>query len=290
MNTLKGYYLGCPIWGNKDWVGELFTRDAKPKDFLAQYTSVFNTVEGNTTFYGLPSEATIARWRQDTPEGFRFAFKFSQAISHDKRLSNAEPETVLFLEMLDTLSKRTGPAFLQLPASFGPSDLPTLDGYLAALPETHAYAVEVRHDIFYTQAEAALDIVLRKHSVDRVVFDTRGLHAAHTGTPREREAQRKKPNVPVRFTATGQHPFVRFIGHPEVAENLPLLAEWAQVVAGWMREGRTPYFFLHAPDDFYAPHLARHFHALLSEHIDAGQLPPWPIEQQDPEPEQMSLF
>jgi len=40
------------------------------------------------------------------------AFKFPQAISHDKRLSNAEPETVLFLEMLDTLSKRTGPAFL----------------------------------------------------------------------------------------------------------------------------------------------------------------------------------
>ncbi|HIG47638.1 MAG TPA: DUF72 domain-containing protein [candidate division Zixibacteria bacterium] len=81
--------------------------------------------------------------------------------------------------------------------------MPTLDGYLTALPETHAYAVEVRHDIFYTQAETASDITLRKHSVDRVVFDTRGLHAAHTGTPREREAQRKKPNVPVRFIATG---------------------------------------------------------------------------------------
>lgn len=290
MNTLKGYYLGCPVWSNKDWVGELFTRDAKAKDFLKQYTSVFNTVEGNTTFYGLPSEATLARWCQDTPEGFRFALKFSQTISHDKRLTNAEPETALFLEMMDVLSDRTGPAFLQLPASFGPSDLPVLDAYLAALPKTHAYAVEVRHEIFYAQAEAALDAVLQKHAIDRIVFDTRGLHAANTGTLREREAQRKKPKMPVRFTATGQHPLVRFIGHPEVEKNFSLLEEWAQVVADWIREGRTPYFFLHAPDDFYAPRLARHFHTLLSAHIDAGQLPPWPAEQQDPEPEQMSLF
>ena len=290
MNTLKGYYLGCPIWGNKGWVGELFTRDAKPKDFLKQYTTVFNTVEGNTTFYGLPTEATIARGHQDVPDGFRFALKFSQAISHDKRLMHADPDTALFLEMMDALSDRTGPAFLQLPSSFGPSDLPVLDSYLAALPKTHAYAVEVRHEIFYAQAEAALEMVLRKHGVDRIVFDTRGLHAANTGTLREREAQRKKPNMPVRFTATGPHPFVRFIGHPEVEKNLPRLEEWAQVVAAWIREGRTPYFFLHAPDDFYAPRLARHFHTLLSAHIDAGQLPPWPAEQQDPEPEQMSLF
>ena len=216
MNTLKGYYLGCPIWGNKGWVGELFTRDAKPKDFLKQYTTVFNTVEGNTTFYGLPTEATIARWHQDVPDGFRFALKFSQAISHDKRLMHADPDTALFLEMMDALSDRTGPAFLQLPSSFGPSDLPVLDSYLAALPKTHSYAVEVRHEIFYAQAEAALDMVLRKHGVDRIVFDTGGLHAANTGTLREREAQRKKPNMPVRFTATGPHPFVRFIGHPEV--------------------------------------------------------------------------
>ena len=90
---IKGYYLGCSIWGNKDWVGELFTKDAKTKDFLQQYASVFNTVEGNTTFYGLPSEATVARWREETSEGFRFAFKFSRAISHEKRLVNAELET-----------------------------------------------------------------------------------------------------------------------------------------------------------------------------------------------------
>jgi len=54
--AIERYFLGCPIWSNKDWVGELFAPDAKQKDFLQQYASVFNTVEGNTTFYGLPTE------------------------------------------------------------------------------------------------------------------------------------------------------------------------------------------------------------------------------------------
>ena len=60
--SIERYFLGCPIWGNKEWVGELFAPDVVQKDFLRQYASVFNTVEGNTTFYGLPSEKAALRW------------------------------------------------------------------------------------------------------------------------------------------------------------------------------------------------------------------------------------
>ena len=87
--SIERYFLGCPIWGNKEWAGELFAPDVVQKDFLKQYASVFNTVEGNTTFYGLPSEKAAMRWLSDTPSGFRFALKFPRAISHDKRLRNA---------------------------------------------------------------------------------------------------------------------------------------------------------------------------------------------------------
>jgi uncharacterized protein YecE (DUF72 family) len=57
--TLKRYYLGSPFWSNRDWIGSFFTPSAKPKDFLSQYSSVFNSVEGNNTFYGLPKAATV---------------------------------------------------------------------------------------------------------------------------------------------------------------------------------------------------------------------------------------
>ena len=285
---IERYFLGCPIWGNKAWVGELFAPEAKQKDFLRQYASVFNTVEGNTTFYGLPTEKTAARWLDHTATGFRFALKFPRVISHTKRLRNAEPETAAFMDLLAALQDRIGPSFLQLPPSFGPRDLPALDEYLAALPNAFPYAVEIRHRQFFAEAENELNAVLKRHRANRVVFDTRGLHNANSDDPAEREAQRKKPKVPVRFVATGRFPFVRFVGHPEVHENLPLLSEWAPVVANWIREGRTPFVFFHAPDDFYAPQLARHFHRLLSEHIAVGEMPPWPAERVAPA--QMALF
>ena len=292
---MQHYHLGCPIWSNKDWVGELFSPDAKQKDFLPQYASVFNTVEGNTTFYGLPTEKTMARWLDETPEGFKFALKFPRAISHDKRLKNADAETDAFLSVLNTLKDRIGPSFLQLPPHFGPSDLSLLNDYLGSLPYNFPYAVEIRHPAFFSESEKALNDILIAHNADRVVFDTRGLHNAQITDPAGLEAQRKKPKVPVRFIATGPNPFMRFVGHPTVEENLPLLAEWAPIVAQWITENRTPYIFMHAPNDLYAPRLAWHFHNLLSEHIDAGDMPTWPVDQtQKPpktqEPNQMNLF
>lgn len=40
------------------------------------------TVEGNSTFYALPSSAAGARWRDETPEHFRFCFKFPSDLTH----------------------------------------------------------------------------------------------------------------------------------------------------------------------------------------------------------------
>ena len=60
--ALARCHLGCPVWSNRDWIGELFTAGAKPGDFLRQYSAVFDTVEGNNCFYGLPRPETVSRW------------------------------------------------------------------------------------------------------------------------------------------------------------------------------------------------------------------------------------
>ena len=62
------YYLGLPLWSNTHWKGSLFGADAKPADFLAQYAQVFNAVEGNTTFYAVPSAEMVSRWLAMTPD------------------------------------------------------------------------------------------------------------------------------------------------------------------------------------------------------------------------------
>ncbi len=209
------YYLGCPVWSNKQWVGELFTPNAKPADFLRQYSSVYNTVEGNTTFYALPKPASVRRWREETPLHFKFCFKFPKTISHQLRLQDAGSETQTFLNRLAPLAERPGPFFLQLPPSFDFTELPALESFLKSLPREFNYAVEARHAGFFNAmvAEEKFNDLLQSLNVSRVIFDTRGLHAAEV--PEDDfytlDAKRRKPKAPVRFLATNQSPFINSI-------------------------------------------------------------------------------
>src|SRR5680860_1034922 len=95
------YNIGCTEWGLKDWVGQFYTDDAKPDDFLRQYSSVFNTVEGNTTFYNIPDASTVKKWKEQTPDGFKFCFKFHRSITHYKKLNDTKDDILNFLVRFD---------------------------------------------------------------------------------------------------------------------------------------------------------------------------------------------
>ncbi|MDP6778700.1 MAG: DUF72 domain-containing protein, partial [Candidatus Latescibacteria bacterium] len=249
----------------------LYPENARSEEFLTQYASVFNSVEGNSTFYAVPSEDTLAGWRARTPDGFRFCFKFPRAISHHKRLVDARQETEQFLGRLESIRDRLGPLFLQLPPAFGPDSLPRLDEYLSALPEAFCYAVEVRHPaFFYTAAGNDLIGLLRNRDASRVILDGRSV-----AEPDEWEGA-----APIRLEEMemGSEPFVRYIGRTDPEESNPFLEEWAVAIARWVSEGRTPYVFLHTGDDLYAPHLARQFHEHVSTRSAVGEMPDWPGE------------
>ena len=270
-------YLGCPIWANKAWVGTFFPEGSKQRDFLTLYSRRLNAVEGNTTFYGVPAPETVARWRDETPPGFKFCLKFPRAITHEHRLREAEADTAAFVERLQQLGDRAGVALLQLPPSFGGGDLPTLLRYLDQLPALPGgCAVEVRHrDFFEGPAEAALDDALRERDVARVLYDQRGLRSAEPADEGTRRAQAAKPNVPVRFSRTAGFVFVRYIAHPEVPANAPLLDEWAAQVGAWLNAGDDVFFFCHHKNDYYAPVVARDFHARVSRLAALPPLPGW---------------
>lgn len=110
------------------------------------------------------------------------------------------------------------------------------------LPREYAYAVEVPSADFFDAGggERALDELLGGLGMERVVFDSRGLFVSAATDPATLDAKRKKPRVPVRFTAPGAKSFVPFVGDPEVARNHAVLDEWSAVVARWVGAGRTP--------------------------------------------------
>lgn len=272
-------YLGCPVWACGEWVGSFFTPDAKTRDYLRQYSSVFNTVEGNSTFYALPSRDTVRRWANETSDGFRFSLKFPRAISHEKQLVGAEAETTTFLDLLMILheSKRLGPTFLQLGPSFDRRQFDALASYLESLPSELPFAVEVRHRDYFDigPIEHALDELLKRFQIDRVLFDSRALFSDRPTTEAEKESQRRKPRSPLRRTVTGRHPLLRFIGRDNLDAIQFWIDDWAPIVADWLHADLAPFVFTHTPNDFFAVEFAQRFHHRLSELVP--NLPPLPV-------------
>lgn len=270
-------YLGCPAWGVKGWIGGFLPKGTKQRDLLAGYSRRLNTVEGNTTFYALPPAETVTRWRDDTPDGFKFCLKFPQIISHRKCLKNCQAETAEFVDRLRLLGGRCGPSFLQLPPTFNRTHLATLAAYLETLPRDLRFAVEPRHaDFFGGAGEAELEGLLREHGVARGVFDTVALFALPPEhSPDVAGAQERKPKFPTRTTRTAPFAFVRYVGQPTIADNAAWLETWAGHVADWLRAGDDVFFFTHVPDDTDAPDLARLFHTIVSRQVALPALPEW---------------
>lgn len=277
------YHIGCTGWSVKQWKGDFYTEDAKPSDFLRQYAAVFNSVEGNTTFYSTPKQDRLKKWKIAVPDGFKFCFKFHRSITHGKQLKDTKDDILRFLDTFEIISNYLGPFMIQLPAEFSATEFGLLEDTLAILPATYSYAVEVRHPDFFDQGkqEKRLNRLLESYNINRVIFDTRKLHSLDTDDETVNEAQRKKPRAPVRFEATGSRPFVRYIGANDQLNNETYLKEWAIVLADWIKEGKHPYIFTHTPDTVSQPAVARAFHRLLSGFIDLNELPPPPARNQD---------
>ena len=281
--AIEHYYLGCPGWGMKSWIGRLFPSGTKDRDFLARYAEVFNTVEGNTTFYALPPPEIVARWRDSVPDEFRFCFKFPKTISHDKQLVDCAADVDTFLARIAPLEHKLGTIMLQLPPRF--CDLDRLRRFLATLPRELHYAVEFRHEVFFASGPEEDDAaaLLREYNADLVIMDTRGIHASKS--LEFADVRGRKPALPIIMRATAAQPIVRCVPHEVFAETLPFLEVWPAQLARWIAEGKRPYFFMHAPDDTFAPENAYAFHRMLREHADVGQLPAWPGA-----PKQLGLF
>ena len=281
-------YLGCSVWGLKEWVGGFFPSGTPSGEFLHTYSRRLNMVEGNTTLYAMPQPDLMRRWRDDTPEGFRFCFKFPRAISHEKMLLSCIEETRQWVSLLRLLGDRAGPSFLQLPPAFGPDRYPILAEYLSHLPSDLRFAVEARHPgWFRREAEERLDSLLAERGIARVIYDVRGLRAADPSDPSVRKAQEKKPNLPVHVVRTAPFTLVRIISHPEIGENRELLDEWAERTAAWLNSGDDIYFCMHNKEDVKAPALCRDFHQRVERRIALPSLPNW---QSSPLNKQLSLF
>jgi uncharacterized protein YecE (DUF72 family) len=275
------FYTGCPIWSFKGWVGNFYPQGTKPGDFLREYTRRLTTVEGNTTFYAVPSKKTIEGWAAEMVDGFRFCPKLPRTISHAGKLTEHIEEALSFVEIMSGLGSNLGPMFLQLPPRYSPRQFNDLNMFLEAWPRAYRLAVEVRHlDWFDAPHHESLNQLLREYNMARVVIDTRPIRDLQgdeilRGSVYESllEARERKPDVPVMPEPTADFVFVRYIGHPSMQINLPFLKEWGDFVAKQFNQGLAVFVFCHSPENLTAPWLCRALHQRIADQIPVLPLP-----------------
>ncbi|MBB1399361.1 DUF72 domain-containing protein [Pseudoalteromonas sp. SG44-8] len=254
-------YLGCPQWSSTAWKGNLLSSHCKNADMLHEYAQVFNSVEGNTSFYADPSVESLNRWRDAVGNDFKFTFKFHRRFSHELQLTHIDDELTAWFNLFEPILSHVGQIMLQLPSSFSPKQLPLLAQFIAKLPTGLNYGVEVRHPEFFKKgaAEIAFNQLLMANNVNRISMDTRALFAVKPNTEALIDAQQKKPHLPVHAIATGNQPMARFVIADLDHDYKSYYQPWLKKVKQWLDEGKHPYVFFHTADNRQAPLLAREF-------------------------------
>lgn len=284
------FYIGCPMWGYKEWVGNFFPRHTPPNDFLQLYSRRMTAVEGNTVFYALPSVEMVARWKHETPETFRMCPKVSRSISHASSLGKNRDATLELVDRMRGLGSRLGSLFLQLPPSFGFTHLSKLEEYLSNWPKDVRLAVEVRHPTFYTEQHALkLNKLLSLYNVGRVMMDTRPIRIGSAEEKQLLQARERKPDLPLHISTTTDFIFLRYIGHPRMEVNNSFLDTWAEQLAKWIEERLTLYVFCHCPFEVHSPTICYTLYEKVSALTPLPHLP-WQPDQPESVPRQERLF
>jgi uncharacterized protein YecE (DUF72 family) len=143
--------LGTSSFTASGWAGSFYPKGMRPADYLSFYAEHFQAVEVDSTFYACPSVRTVGNWAARTPEGFTFAVKVPQSITHEKALAGCEAELTEFLKTMDVLGTKLGPIVFQFPffnrSAFQDRHefLDRLVPFLTKLPDGYKFAIEIRN-------------------------------------------------------------------------------------------------------------------------------------------------
>lgn len=233
-------FVGFPTW-NKAKLANFYPRGTK--DELVYYSSQFNAIELNATFYRIFPKAQFEKWRDKTPDDFVFFPKVVQNISHWQRLKDTENVVTEMLYAIEGLEHKLGRVFLQTHNNFSPNDFSRVVEFVEKWPKSIPLAMEFRHTDWYSDKSVAEDLfqLLESNQISNIITDTAGrrdlLHMRLT-----------TPSVFVRFTAANH------------TSDFQRLDDWIEKLANWVDLGLKEIdFFIHQNAEKENPLLASYF-------------------------------
>jgi uncharacterized protein YecE (DUF72 family) len=228
--------VGTSGYNYPEWKGAFYPDGLSASKMLPYYADRFPTVEINYTFYRLPNAKTIAGWTAATPDGFTFALKASQRITHFQRLREVDELVRYFCDTARLLAGKLGPLLFQLPPSFK-KDVQRLDAVLDQLPPDLRVAFEFRHPSWFDEEVYGL---LRRQKVALCIVD--------------------HDDGPTPAVATADWGYFRLRAVEYSAEDL---AGWAETIRKLFSPGGAFVYFKHE-DGATGPPLARKLTELLA--------------------------
>jgi len=242
-------FVGCAKWNKADLKG-FYPKGTK--DELTYYSTQFNSIELNATFYGMPTSEQVITWTEKTPENFKFFPKLTNSVSHFKRLINVKEPVEQFCDAISNFEDKLGMAFLQLHDNFKPKDFDRLQKVVEEFPKVIPLGVEVRNNEWFSNPVIAKQFsdLFEKHHIANIIVDTAG----------RRDMLHMRLTSPVAF--------VRFVGANVDEIDKKRLDDWIERITKWKEEGLEKlYFFVHQNVELSSPLFSAYFTDKLNKAI-----------------------
>lgn len=242
-------YIGCAKWNKNDLKG-FYPKGTK--DELTYYSRQFNSIEMNSVFYNMPKAEQVVKWKNKTPDGFKFFPKITQSISHMRRLDNVEELTAIYCDAISHFEEKLGICFLQLHENFGVKGFDKLKAFVADFPKVIPLAVEVRSPEWFSDKTVWSEYCnfLEKHKTANIIVDTAG----------------RRDMLHMRLTTSTA--FIRFVGCNADEIDRKRIDDWVDRIEKWHGEGlRHLYFFVHQNVEVSSPLLSAYLIEKLNKRL-----------------------
>jgi uncharacterized protein YecE (DUF72 family) len=147
--------IGCSGWVYRHWKSLFYPEDLPQKRWFEYYSSEFDTVEINNSFYRLPPAATFDKWRKQAPPGFCYAVKANRYLTQAKKLDDCEEPLERMMAAVRSLGDQLGPMLYQLPPKMK-VNLARLESFLQILPNGVTSVFEFSNTSWYMPETVAL--------------------------------------------------------------------------------------------------------------------------------------
>ncbi len=244
-------HVGCAKWNRQD-LKNFYPRGTK--DELGYYSSQFNSIELNATFYRIFPAEQYQKWYDKTPEGFKFFPKMTQDVSHLRRLNDKVYDIAdHYLEVTSQLKEKLGTVFLQMHSNFGPKNWDRVVRFVEFWPKEFSLAMEFRHTDWFNDEGVAQELyhLLEENNIANVLVDTAG----------------RRDLMHMRLT--NNEAFIRYVGANH-ATDYPRLDDWIERLDSWKAKGlKNIHFFVHQNLELESPLLSAYFIEKLNAHLNS---------------------